>query len=200
MPMLQVTNTREQKAAVVISTPHYAPSLPSLRHRYTIYPQRISPSLSPYSHIPPPARNKRPNLHSRKIQYLNSSHLAISRTHIGGHARTRRASTPSSDPRLQPPPYPIYSSVSCHRLTYHSFGVGTARFVHQLSFDSVPSHKTPKQRLCCIHSPATSESSETAMATVVRDGLRLKSSIFPAGELVRGGSLSSVVVVCIMRG
>lgn len=77
---------------------------------------------------------------------------------------------------------------------------GRARFVHQLSFDSVQSHKTPKQRLCCIHSPATSESSETAMATVVRDGLRLQSSIFPAGELVRGGSLSSVVVVCVMRG
>ena len=33
-----------------------------------------------------------------------------------------------------------------------------AEFLHQLSFDSVPSHKTPKQRLRCIHSPATSES------------------------------------------
>ena len=148
MAMLQVTNTREQKAAVVISTPHYAPSLLSLRHRYTIYPNA---SHLPYHHTV----TSRPlhvtksatfilekyntstvhtwpsaGQHYTQPPYANAPQCSIrdtDRTHIGGHARTRRASTPSSDPRLQPPPYPIYSSVSCHRLTYHSFGVGTGK-------------------------------------------------------------------------
>ena len=60
----------------------------------------------------------------RTLQY---SIRDTDRTHIGGHARTRRASTPSSDPRYQPPPYPISSSASLYYLTCHSFGVGTGK-------------------------------------------------------------------------
>ena len=144
MAMLRMATTRGQKAEVVIPTPHYTPSTPSPRHRYIIHHNTCHLRYRCLT----PACIKKTHAHCQKIQYLNSSQLAVSttpkpytppkrtlqcsirntdKTHIGGHARTRRASTPSSDPRLQPPPYPISSSANSHRLTFHSLGVGTDR-------------------------------------------------------------------------
>ena len=38
------------------------------------------------------------------------------------------------------------------------------------------------------------------MATVVRDGLRLQASIFPAGELVRGGRVGGCMQSALCEG
>jgi len=76
MAMLRMTTTRGQKAEVVIPTPHYTPSTPSPRHRYIIHHNTCHLRYRCLT----PACIKKTHAHCEKIQYLNSSQLAVSTT------------------------------------------------------------------------------------------------------------------------